>query len=573
MATFEAQVEALTSISITTSGAGDTSPNSEEVTQFLIDGVNDVIVRHTTIRPQDRHLFVTESSESSSQDGLTTNSGKIVSVVRESGTADDWRECRAITIGMQNRVQDVNSLHYASTYNPAFFINADGKVSVYPTPGNAPNSAYKLYFISSDPKDDEGRSLTYAYSTIKNFPDNKVYLVVMYASIKSLENAMGALHGDSNVNTALTAVNTELDELPAIADQVGGQVDIAVTEAAEIATLTDNSGTINTAVAAMATELNKVDNIIDLANDEFDEVAVEISATATSPISLARGEFDEARNLSGTYNSGSIATALGLIKTAVDQAATAADKFESATESIFGDEETFLTDRSQLTRVKDALDNAEKIIDDGANSPTGDAAGDAATYLLTEEDIELVQASVGIATSEIQRAQAHLAEWSSIGDMRVKQVQAAVSEAQGYANEVETYLKAMTAYQSTGSAYLQEAQARIAGGNAFLAEAQSRIAQAQGYAGEVQARGKFTEAKMMAVSSAINTASGYVSEMQSKIGIAQGYIGEAQSRMAELEQRYQWYTQRHKSLREEYDQAFAIQMPPQQQQQQVARRR
>ncbi len=130
-------------------------------------------------------------------------------------------------------------------------------------------------------------------------------------------------------------------------------------------------------------------------------------------------------------------TAIGLVKTAVDQAAVAAEKFESATESIFGDEDTFDTAASQLTRVKDALNNAEKIIDDGANSPTGNAAGDAASYLYTEEDLELLQGALGIAQSEIQRAQAHIAEWVAIGDMRVKEVNAALAEANGYVSEVK----------------------------------------------------------------------------------------------------------------------------------------
>ena len=130
-------------------------------------------------------------------------------------------------------------------------------------------------------------------------------------------------------------------------------------------------------------------------------------------------------------------TAFALIKAAVDQAETAADKFESATESVFGDEDTFDTAASQLTRVKDALNNAEKIIDDGANSPTGNAAGDAATYLYTEEDTELVQGALAIAGSEIQRAQAHIGEWVAIGDMRVKEVQAALAEANGYVSEAK----------------------------------------------------------------------------------------------------------------------------------------
>tara|TARA_R110000824_G_scaffold220434_1_gene407593 strand:+ start:28 stop:1050 length:1023 start_codon:yes stop_codon:yes gene_type:complete len=154
------------------------------------------------------------------------------------------------------------------------------------------------------------------------------------------------------------------------------------------------------------------------------------------------GAVKSIQNVLGSRSANSdITTAIGLIKIAVDQAATAAGKFLTAdSDSVFGDESTFLTNDSQLARVKNALDNAEKIIDDGANSPTGNAAGDAATYLYTDEDIELLNGAISIANSEINRAQAHLSEWTSIGDMRVKEINAALSEAQGYANEVQSRL-------------------------------------------------------------------------------------------------------------------------------------
>ena len=180
---------------------------------------------------------------------------------------------------------------------------------------------------------------------------------------------------------------------------------------------------------------------------QYPSVAYGDSAIAVFPdeaehLVVLYGAVKSLQNVLGSRTSNSdIATALGLIKTAVDQAATAAGEFTNAdSDSVFGDESTFLTNDSQLTRVKDALDNAEKIIDDGANSPTGSAAGDAATYLYTDEDIELLNGAISIANVEINRAKAHLSEWTSIGDMRVKQANAALSEAQGYVNEVQSRL-------------------------------------------------------------------------------------------------------------------------------------
>ena len=148
------------------------------------------------------------------------------------------------------------------------------------------------------------------------------------------------------------------------------------------------------------------------------------------------GAVKSIQNVLGSRSANSdITTAIGLIKIAVDQAATAAGSFLAATGSVFGDTDTFLTTNSQLTRVKGALDNAEAVINGNAPSTTTDAYG-----ALSAEDTEIVTSALSIATSEISRAQAHFSEWTSIGDMRVKEINAALSEAQGYANEVQSRL-------------------------------------------------------------------------------------------------------------------------------------
>ena len=150
------------------------------------------------------------------------------------------------------------------------------------------------------------------------------------------------------------------------------------------------------------------------------------------------GAVKSLQNILGSRTTNSdITTAIGAIKTAVDQAATAAGKFTNAdSDSVFGDESTFLTNESQLTRVKAALDNAEDVINSNQPSSTTDAYG-----ALANEDTEIVQSALSVAGTEIQRAQAHLSEWTSIGDMRVKEVNAALSEARGYADEVQSRLQ------------------------------------------------------------------------------------------------------------------------------------
>tara|TARA_R110002096_G_scaffold222255_1_gene411112 strand:- start:307 stop:1431 length:1125 start_codon:yes stop_codon:yes gene_type:complete len=340
MAQFDAQVEALTGITISSSA---TYPTEAQLTEFLKDGVIDVTNRCLAMKPQEVQNFQRVSAIIDSNGGLDLGGAKIISVLREAtadGSSDGstaWRPCRQISPALESRVVDADSLEFASKYNPVYMLADNNKINVYPAPDDT-NDGYKVYYVNNIPTDETNEtSLIFSHSDIKYFPNDKIYLVVIYAAMRSLQSAMGGLHAN-----------------------------VAVTDA--------------------------LDNI----------------------------------------------------ETAVDQAAAAADKFIIAdSDSIFGDESSFLTNDSQLARVKDALDNAEKIIDDGANSPTGNAAGDAATYLYTDEDTELLQGALGIASSEIQRAQVHIAEWTAIGDMRVKEIQAALQEAQGYAAEAQanmTYL-------------------------------------------------------------------------------------------------------------------------------------
>ena len=184
MATFEERVEGLTTLAIT----GSSTPTQSQLTEFLKDGVIDVTNKWLSIRPEDSHLFIRISSESTSQAGASAPSGKIINVVRESGTNDDWRNCTRVDIGMQSRVTDTSSLHYASAYNPAYIISEEGAVIVFPAPSSGGANSYKIYYINGTPTDQTNNAtLTYAHSDIKYFPEDKVYLVVIYAAIKSIE--------------------------------------------------------------------------------------------------------------------------------------------------------------------------------------------------------------------------------------------------------------------------------------------------------------------------------------------------------------------------------------------------
>ena len=181
------QVEALTSIAID----GSSTPKEDEVTQFLRDGVLDVTHRWLSIKSQDGDLFSRETSISDSQ-GVSVGGAKIIAVMREGGTdgssdgSTSWRNCRKIPVSLQSRVVDTDSLHFASAYNPVYTINSDKTINVYPTPSS--NNGFKVFYVNEEPRDiTNNAALSHSHSDIKYFPNDKVYLVVMYAGIKSLE--------------------------------------------------------------------------------------------------------------------------------------------------------------------------------------------------------------------------------------------------------------------------------------------------------------------------------------------------------------------------------------------------
>ena len=175
------QVQDLTSLTVS---------DNDELSQFLQDGVIDVTTRCLIMRPQDLNKFMAVSAEQTSN-GVDLNGAKIIKVIRENGTNNQWRSCRKIDPGDQYNVTDIDSLEYASKINPVYMEDEDGKISVFPTPDVNPD-AYKIYYVNNTPQDHGGSALAHDDTTIKYFPSDKIYLVIIYAGMKLLQAAMGA---------------------------------------------------------------------------------------------------------------------------------------------------------------------------------------------------------------------------------------------------------------------------------------------------------------------------------------------------------------------------------------------
>ena len=192
MATFEVRVEGMTGLSID----GSSSPTQDELTEYLKDGVIDVTERVLMLRPQDSANFTARSATQASN-GANFNGTKIVGVIREAGADGDtdgstaWRECRRIPPQNQSRATDSTSLEYATKYNPVYTLDDSGKVYVYPTPDGS-DDGYQVYYINNTPQNSSGTALVYSHSDLKHFPQDKYYLVVLYAACQALLNNLSA---------------------------------------------------------------------------------------------------------------------------------------------------------------------------------------------------------------------------------------------------------------------------------------------------------------------------------------------------------------------------------------------
>ena len=185
---FSLQVQGQTGLTIGSSG---TNPTQAELTDYLVDGVRDVACRILAIKPQEASLFSKTSSAINDANGQEVQSGIVLSVVRANGDDANIRNpADLISPNDRFRAKDVNSLHYRSKHNPAYYI-LDKTVHIIPDPDDNSNKddAYVTYVDY-----DTGLVHGDATGAIENFPDKYQGMVVLYASCRSLMNAMaGAL--------------------------------------------------------------------------------------------------------------------------------------------------------------------------------------------------------------------------------------------------------------------------------------------------------------------------------------------------------------------------------------------
>ena len=183
MATFEAQVEALTGIAID----GSSDPTLTELSVFLQDGVKDVIHRMIEARPEELARFC--STTDSGSNAFVAKVGKILSVTREHDSTSILRKCSQIDPGDRYDATDVDSLNYRSKTNPGFY-ELNGKIHTVPVAAESGDNNVVVTQLFYD------TGVAYGDEVPDNFPESYAYLVALYAAVKSINNNMAGIIAD-----------------------------------------------------------------------------------------------------------------------------------------------------------------------------------------------------------------------------------------------------------------------------------------------------------------------------------------------------------------------------------------
>ena len=180
----ENQVAGLTTFTLTSS----TTPSLDNLTDYLADGVRDVVCRLMMVKPEEAPLFTKTTSAINHNDGTTVESGMVLDVVRTDGvTSGNLISADIMSAAQRYQATDPDSLHFRSKFNPAWYLQ-DKKVYIVPAPSD--NSNKDDAFITFVTYDIDLEGLT-SSGSIDNFPLKYQSLVVLYAACRVILYKMG----------------------------------------------------------------------------------------------------------------------------------------------------------------------------------------------------------------------------------------------------------------------------------------------------------------------------------------------------------------------------------------------
>ena len=465
------QVQDLTSLTVS---------DNDELSQFLKDGVLDVTNRWLAVKPQDVEFFSRESAETTSNTSspLDLNGAKIISVIRENGTNDQWRNCRKIAPADQYNVTDEESLSYASKYNPVYMVGDNGEINVFPVPG-VTTDAFKVYYVNNVPVDKGGAALIHSHSDIGYFADDKVYLVVIYAGIRLLQATMG-----SNV----ISLNSVPPDVPTLAT-----VSFSETNALSItASVPDTPSDPSISSPGVAT----------VTLGSLGTAPTLTSSTLTSRVSF--NDFFESGSLNPLDDSDP--SALSVTAVSPDTPTLTSITFSSIGSDLDASLPTYTT---ATVSVGGAL-GSTALPEYSKPTISNDVQSNITTFIDTDEDVELAQA-------KIQQFQASLGEYQA--DIQ---------------NELNEFNKENVQYQASVQEALQELQVA---NQVNIAAAQGELQ--KNIDNENRSQQRQLQNSINTMQAIMQDNQSLIQKYQAELGVYQAEVG---SQVQEYTQKLQRYT-------------------------------
>ena len=189
---FKDQVDALT-------GFGTTE--NDALSDWLTAGAR-LVLNAMPIHKLER--VISDESTDFGDGGLDVEGKRIVEVFRKDGanTTESLRyfhPARKIGVKMKGRATDSSYMEYASTTDPAYYID-EKKLFVLPAMGSGVDYANVSYI-------DTSITVLHGDTSIDNFPDEAEYAVVLYAARQALERKVSNANADEDVELASSYSN------------------------------------------------------------------------------------------------------------------------------------------------------------------------------------------------------------------------------------------------------------------------------------------------------------------------------------------------------------------------------
>lgn len=179
---------------------GTTSSYTNEIAQWLKDGVKDVIRKISIVSPQKLSLFT--STEAVTDAGLVLTTPYVFHVYQGTKTATE------LPLEHRHQAADSSSIYYATLESPIYYIS-ENKLFRLPASGT---SGYAEIVKYSSPSDTSVPSIDF-------FPEQYYTYVVLFASANVLHAKMVAKMGNADVLDCLTKAKGAIDDFKAAIDE------------------------------------------------------------------------------------------------------------------------------------------------------------------------------------------------------------------------------------------------------------------------------------------------------------------------------------------------------------------